>query len=153
MKDVGTVFNKQVQRISDILTELDKATARIEFEKKSTTVFRNYRHQGLGKKWDKWIKERTENTIKKIEMFFDDQYGHYIKARAELEKELKAAIKSAEDEEKKNKGKKLNAQQLKDADAKKREHEAQKERYETVIKYLQNLEKSYTSMKKWKNPL
>ncbi|DAA79221.1 TPA_exp: Uncharacterized protein A8136_3006 [Trichophyton benhamiae CBS 112371] len=153
MKDVGTVFNKQVQRISNILTELDEATANIKFEKKSTTVFHDYVPQGLGKQWDKWIKERTEATIKKTEMFFDDQYGHYTKARAELEKELKAAIKSAEDEEKKNKSKKLNAQQLKDADAKKKEHEARKERYETVIKYLQNLEKSYTSMKKWKNPL
>ncbi|GBF63533.1 hypothetical protein TMEN_6158 [Trichophyton mentagrophytes] len=151
MNDVQSVLKEQAHRISNALGELDIATEAVDFEKLTKTIIRNYVYRDLQKKWDKWIKEHTKDTIEKVEKFFDEQYGHYTKARAELEKDLKAAIEAAEKEEKDDKSKKLNQTA---ADAKKAKHKAEKERYETVIQYLVDLEKAYTDMKKkpWTNP-
>ncbi|KDB24390.1 hypothetical protein H109_03738 [Trichophyton interdigitale MR816] len=130
MNDVQSALKEQAHRISNALGELDIATEAIDFEKLTKTIIRNYVYRDLQKKWDKWIKEHTKDTIEKVEKFFDEQYGHYTKARAELEKDLKAAIEAAEKEEKDDKSKKLNQTA---ADAKKAKHKAEKERYETVI--------------------
>lgn len=154
MDDTQNVLKEQAHRISNTLNQLDTATRAIDFQSISANFHLNYAQQDLQKQWDEWIKKHTEDTIKKVEKFFDEQYSHYTDARVGLEKDLKAAIKAAEDEEKKNRGKKLNSQQQMAVDAKKAEHKAQKERYETVIQYLIDLEKAYTDMKKtpWKNP-
>ncbi|EFR04844.1 hypothetical protein MGYG_07848 [Nannizzia gypsea CBS 118893] len=152
---VQEVLKKQVGRISRILKSLDTATASLDFISSNQQIKRKYDSRNLQKKWDEWIKKHTQDSIDRIDGYFKKTYRDFTDTRSNLEKDLKAEIKAAEEEEKKNKGKTLTAKQKLEANNKKKKHEAHKEKYQTMIKYLKDLEKTYEDMKKktvWKNP-
>ncbi|KAM5501081.1 hypothetical protein McanMca71_005458 [Microsporum canis] len=156
--EIERIFKLQIDRISTIFGNLDDETKHLDFEQNANAlkkILRDYKPQELQKKWDKWIKEHTDKSIAKVEDFFNEHYHKYSDTRKRLQKGLQDAINAAEKEERENKKKTLNQQQKKAADAKREQHKAEKEKYETVIQYLKDLEATYleTMKTKWKNPL
>lgn len=94
---VHDILKKQSNRIADTLDKLEDTIAGLDFSKRQPPIVRPYKKWGLKQTWEGWIPGHIDNTISKINKFFDGSRDDYIKAKARMQAELKKDPKMPRD--------------------------------------------------------